>query len=1118
MATQFINEFEAYKSGSGRLADIFVSVRLGSNLRHIPLSQIVVYVNDSTFRHISSLNEFNRLLNKQKADGEIRLMAVDGNNNPLFGSSVDNDTQLYTRTNEIPEIFVSRDLNGVRADGSEDKVEYGLKRAVEIKKSTNFNNNDQYVYVELANDSNMKFIKKDQIGYYDAGRFRSLKDLVDADPSVDLLAVIRDKDLYTVDNIYVTKIFSSSTCSVGEVKARERIDIPNLKIHSFNIDEKGNITTTDLDIDTKYSEQFAYKKDNQALLDISNYEANNQHRGDYIKVIFKGESSPTLVPIDNLYLKDSAGVGEHIDKEVFLSNPSRYVEQSLYFVPDTEDMTSRKELEPLTVEQANLIYDNVYTMQVNSNADAVMRDGTYLRLKDGRYIEENKSVRPNCYDFVGLYDTDFDAYFVLFEPTSDFKGMIVSKDAFSARSSIIERGKELKLANAIKIKLSSKPMIECDLIQTSSTNQVAESAELLNKPNLNNDGTIAYLYTGFLDKIERSQEEKTQTIKDANADFIEKYKNGQYILDKVVDDEGKFADLDQQKNRYSLSAIITRPDSANELNEYKYFSKNKLTYDARTKRFTGGPKYNTREAIGREMAKGLKNIFVATGLLFSLGGVFALTIAPFAVAGVFAGLVAYPIGKSIIEVVKGYRINRRDYKYKDRVEENRKQFSKEVNEELNELYFQTKDKLDQVNYEFVKEHFKRQILESSDPAIAGLRGSKLQSEIDKRIREMPDDEYRLLTQIPRGQYIGAFLDRMKKIEEKKDNFATTKYYADFQVVDGRAEVTPANAYLFSKYREEMSALEKDIKRLRRGAKTDPNKRALLESKVREYQVKTMNYQSLGKECKRDPRFDIVDDKINLMKGLMIFKEFGDIFEQEEKFKDYFTPEEKDFISHLDYNPEKNQFTYDGKVFNTTNSINQTISHKKQKKFVPVDKIVNTVSQKICDYGKDMPTYLYEKGNTLIKSANFEIDKDTINTTTETEVAPVAPGSEVAPVAPEMVAPTPPAPKNKTGKRSSTMTKLTPKRLETLLDRISELGELDKQYFGPDEDMSNDIDDKIKDLENLIREDLHLLKSAGASSSDRYVKYKRRIVIAEMILKQHRLMNEKRAKINVSAKI
>ena len=40
---------------------------------------------------------------------------------------------------------------------------------------------------------------------------------------------------------------------------------------------------------------------------------------------------------------------------------------------------------------------------------------------------------------------------------------------------------------------------------------------------------------------------------------------------------------------------------------------------------------------------------------------------------------------------------------------------------------------------------------------------------------------------------------------------------------------------------------------------------------------------------------------------------------------------------------------------------------------------------------------------------------------------------------------------------------------------------------------DDIDDKIKDLEDLIRKDLHLLKSAGRSTSDRYVKYKRQIV-------------------------
>ena len=300
----------------------------------------------------------------------------------------------------------------------------------------------------------------------------------------------------------------------------------------------------------------------------------------------------------------------------------------------------------------------------NTDANEIMKDGTYLRIKDGRYVEENKTVRPNCYEFVGFYDTDFDAYFVLFEPTSEFKGIIVDKDVFKTSSSISIQGKELKLNNAIKIKLTSKPMMECDLIQTSSNNQMIESAELLNYPKLKEDGTIDYIYTGYFEKIEKDQDEKTEIIKQTNAEFVEKYKNGQYVIDKVVDDEGNLVELDQQKKRYSLSTIKTIPDPANDLQQYKYFGKDNLIYDARTGRFTGGPKYNTKAAIGREIGKGLKNLFIATASLFSLGGVFALAIAPVAVLGVFAGLVAYPIGKSIVEAIKGFRINRKNAKAK----------------------------------------------------------------------------------------------------------------------------------------------------------------------------------------------------------------------------------------------------------------------------------------------------------------------------------------------------------------------------------------------------------------------------------------------------------------------
>ena len=1136
MATQFINEFEAYRGNNENLSNVFVRVQMGSNIRYVSLSNIVEYINDSRYRHINSINEFNNLLDRQKRDEMIHLMAVDNNNNLLLGSSVDNDTEIYTRTNEIPDIYVSRDLNGVKEDGSEDRVEDGLKRAVEIKKSIGFNNSDPYVYVELSNDPNMKFLRKDQIGFYDAGRFVSFEDVVRFNRDVDLLSIIRDRDLYTIDNIYVTKIFTSSTCSVGEVKAREQIDIENLKLHSFNIEANGEINEIDLDLDTKYSEQFSYRDENQNLLDISNYEVNRQGRGDYIKVIFKGESVPTLIPISNLHFIDSTGgAGGQIDKEEFLTNPNRFVGQALIFVTEEDGETYQRELEPLTIEQTSLIFSNVRTMQVNTDANAIMKDGTYLRIKDGRYVEENKTIRPNCYEFVGFYDTDFDAYFVLFEPTSEFKGIILSKDAFKTSSSISIQGKELKLNNAIKIKLTSKPMMECDLIQTSSNNQMIESAELLNYPKLKEDGTIDYIYTGYFEKIEKDQDEKTEIIKQTNAEFVEKYKNGQYVIDKVVDDEGNLVELDQQKKRYSLSTIKTIPDPANDLQQYKYFGKDNLIYDARTGRFTGGPKYNTKAAIGREIRKGLKNLFIATASLFSLGGVFALAIAPAAVLGVFAGLVAYPIGKSIVEAIKGFRINRKNYQYTDRVDENRKHFSDEINDDLSELYSQTQDKLTQSNYDILKDYVKNQILSSSDPEIAGLKGRKLQAEIDKRIRTISEDEYKSLTRKSRAQYLGVFLDRMKKIEEKTDDFATTKFYADFRVVEGKAEVTPANAPLFSKYRQEMQALEKEIKKLRRGAKNDPIKKAELENKLREYKEKSNNYISFGKEHEKNPEFDVVTDKVYLMKGLIAFKEFGDIIEQEDEFKDYFSADEKEFISHLDYNPQKNQFTYDGKIFSTTNLMNDVISDKTQKENVPMERVLNIITQKIYNYGKALPSYEYENGNTLIKSANFEIDNETINSTNETDSIAEIQQPEVAVDNSEMAknAHTEQPIEREHSERSieeqsnssnssentvSTKTRLNRENLETLLNRISELDKLDKMYYGPDEEMIDDIDDKIKYLEDLIRKDLHLLKSAGRSTSDRYVKYKRQIVQAEKMLKEHQIMNERRAKINVGAKI
>ena len=95
---------------------------------------------------------------------------------------------------------------------------------------------------------------------------------------------------------------------------------------------------------------------------------------------------------------------------------------------------------------------------------------------------------------------------------------------FKSQSMVLSPdGKQLKLNNAIKIKLSAKPMSECDLVQTSSLDQMVESAELLSKPALNEMGVLDYSNLGDIAKTQKTAEEKDEIIKKANEKFVEDY-------------------------------------------------------------------------------------------------------------------------------------------------------------------------------------------------------------------------------------------------------------------------------------------------------------------------------------------------------------------------------------------------------------------------------------------------------------------------------------------------------------------------------------------------------------------------------------------------------------------
>ena len=470
--------------------------------------------------------------------------------------------------------------------------------------------------------------------------------------------------------------------------------------------------------------------------------------------------------------------------------------------------------EPLTLDQVASVFERLKCMNETTSEQDILADNTYVRLADGRYMKEKAVAKPICYDFVTDPGAEFDAYFVEVGATPGEKTVIVSKAEFDKQKSVTWQHGSITIdkRRAYKVARTTKEMKYADVVQISKQNKGVEECVSLADPSYV-DGRVV------LDRLD-NVDEQCDYCQDV---FETRYKKGQYKIDKVLDENGKWVNVDSRGKRYKFEDHVSMHDYSNDRSEYAYFKDCKYEYDG--KRLVGGKPYDVKKGIKGDMKKLRANATKLLTFAFSGAGIIFFPVT----AAIFVYLPARAIYIPIKHWAHKMKFDRTSAKYQGKLGIQRKQIKKDIEKELEFLYENT-----------------------------------VKASNENRLNK------------------NNMLDRFESVEQMIYSLAETKFLADFRMVKGKGRVTESNAELFSKYRADMTALEKEIKKLERAVKRDPSLAPELQAKQRLHAEKIKSYISQGVIEPKDPKFRDLLNRSNIMKGYLLERFYGEELSEQQK--------------------------------------------------------------------------------------------------------------------------------------------------------------------------------------------------------------------------------------------
>lgn len=931
------------------------------------------------------------------------------------------DAKVYKKSVEMPQEYITSTYQPT--EGEITNISEGFKRVLEVKHYKGFTG--KYVYCKLTGDDEMHFYHLSEIGYVENGKFVSLESL---GKSIELEALAEKKLFNQKENKLVESIYTDATCEFGAIVKRddqdlvESIDEDNLTKNTFQYDKNGKVKIVEQQIGSHYTEQVYRKVDDDAVIDTYNYKA-SQH-GDYIKVTYDGYNVQTLVKIETLHYVDEFGNRGPQIKVDDLQSDRRFslVGKSVYIVTKDEDGTETEiKTKPLTLDELACNYSRLQYMQETTEDTDILADDAYLKLADGRYIKEQAIAHPLCYDFVSN-ETAIDDFDAYYVEVDSAEG---EKKGVVVSKNAFDKSLSF-IQDGVKYEFEHAYKIKrtTKAMKDCDVIQTTKAGETIEKCVALADPR--YEYKSLV--IERkSVAENEEIVVQAQADFEKLYKVGKYTLENtVLDDEGNWVELDNKK-RYLKTDHIVLPDYTHDSPEYKFFEDNECTFDGKTlkhgKAFSA-KKANKKEFKElREISKNLiKFAFSGAGIIF-----FPVSIA------ILIGLPIVALSIPIKNAIRERRYNDNKHQFKNKIVNQRKAVTKEIIKSFELVYEET-------------------ITAEKDPK--------------KTLHE------------------ANLLSKFEEIEQMIYSLSESKLFSDFRMVEGKGTVNETNAQLYSKYRSEMKALEKEIKSLEKKAKKDKTLVAELKLKKAQQLEMVKSYVSQGVIEPEDKNMRELLERSNILKGYLIKRFFrGELSEQEKKALDSVYNIR---VKHAKLYDKQDQFKQGITLIEECKELGATTHYDYSHNIIEESKY--TIREKSSE------EIVEDKRLEEEHKKHIEEDK----TVDGDKVAKVEEPVKQTPVTTE--------------EKKVVKNRLSKKNLEQLLKDIKELRRLDDLYYGPDEDIPADIEEQISQLEAKIKPSIHMLKSCV--NKENYAQYKKAVIEAAKEMKLHISFKSKTNKINI----
>lgn len=639
---------------------------------------------------LKSLKEFNNLKTKTGAasDGNPRLATSSG----VVLSTINGP---FTKVLDIPKYYESTSIL------STEQSPVGYKKYLEVAQTSSLNKN-AYFMIYVKNAKEPKFVKLNELFYYEGARKKS----VQIPAGATLKEVVDGKDLFTakgdaVTSVYIEQSYNFKQCEytktidgkVQTFQAAETFDANNLEKHSYTVIIKEDGTPVFKENVIKLNNQIITHenstmmedagKNNGEIVEVNTIaikEFNVSHNDDanFVGVVLENQNLIKLVSVEGIYLEDKSTK----------ANPlTDYVGKSVYVKIDDAFYKTN----PLTLDQVSVKYEEKEFYQRSIDANDALADNSYLLTKDGTYQKETEVAHPIYYTFVADNETNFDAYIAtIVDADGSEKQIVIDKQAYeeaykkNLSSSFTIDGYKIDIAKVHKAKQTHNFSL-CDAVQTTSKGNNIEFCKIY------------------------AAEEKTEEEQSIQQEaFEQSYKQGEYKLNKVfVNSNGtqKLVELDERYERFTLSDSYKVKNLADYKIEYQALNEKPFKYtskDGELGKITGGPSYD----IGKAISKSFKTYgsYLANGLAFlynPAGILFTFACAPVVALGIVSAVVA-PIAIPIYQGIYGaWKNSFGKFKRTNQSKFNEKVWQKDLIKNLEHIYTETKTNENRTETKFV---------------------------------------------------------------------------------------------------------------------------------------------------------------------------------------------------------------------------------------------------------------------------------------------------------------------------------------------------------------------------------------------------------------------------------